>query len=186
MWLVVGLGNPGDEYEETRHNLGFRVIDVLASSLSVKLKKQTSDYISGRVRVGDEKAILLKPLTFMNRSGIAVRNVLWKNDDIENVLVIHDDLDLEPGVLRIRKSGSSGGHNGIQSIIDSLNSKDFIRLKIGIGRPQRGPAERYVLRKFNKQERIIIDEAVEIAADAVSVILNKGVLQAQNKFHTPA
>lgn len=183
MWLVAGLGNPGDEYEKTRHNIGFMVIDTLAARLNIPLKQKSAHYVFGRGLIEDQKVILMKPLTFMNRSGIAVRDLIWKFDDIENVLVIHDDLDLEPGVIRIRKTGSSGGHNGIKSIIDCLNSKDFIRLKIGIGRPERERAEKYVLKNFNKQEKPLIEEAIETAADAVAVILNKGVTYAQNSFH---
>lgn len=184
MWLVAGLGNPGEDYEKTRHNIGFMVLDVLSARLSISVKQKTSDYIFGRGFMEDQRVILMKPLTFMNKSGIAVRNAVWKNEDIEDVIIVHDDLDLEPGIIRIRKNGSSGGHNGIQSIIDFLNSKDFIRVKIGIGRPKRGSAERYVLKNFNKQERPLIEEAIEEAADAVMAIISKGVSYAQNKFHT--
>jgi PTH1 family peptidyl-tRNA hydrolase len=183
MWLVAGLGNPGDEYEKTRHNIGFMVIDTLAARLSIPLKQKKTDYVFGRGFIEEQKVILMKPLTYMNKSGIAVRDVVWKHEDLEGVVIVHDDLDLEPGVIRIRKTGSSGGHNGIQSIIDYLNSKDFIRVKIGIGRPKRGATERYVLKNFNKQERPVIEEAIEIAADAVLMILNKGITPAQNLFH---
>lgn len=183
MWLVAGLGNPGDEYEKTRHNIGFMVIDTLAARLSIALKQKKTDYVFGRGFIEEQKVILMKPLTYMNKSGIAVRDVVWKHEDLEGVVIVHDDLDLEPGVIRIRKTGSSGGHNGIQSIIDYLNSKDFIRVKIGIGRPKRGATERYVLKNFNKQERPVIEEAIEIAADAVSMILTNGIIPAQNQFH---
>ncbi len=183
MWLVAGLGNPGDEYSDTRHNIGFAVIDALADRYSISLKQKTSSYKFGRGFIEDKKAVLIKPLTFMNRSGIAVRDALFKNDEIENLIIIHDDLDLEPGVVRIKEKGSSGGHNGIQSIIDFLNSKDFIRIKIGIGRSQRMYPEKYVLRPFNKKEKPLIKEAVEAAADAVQEILARGVSSAQNKFH---
>jgi PTH1 family peptidyl-tRNA hydrolase len=183
MWLVAGLGNPGDAYTDTRHNIGFAVINALAARYSISLKQKTSNYIFGRGFIEDQKSILIKPLTFMNRSGIAVRDALFKFDDIENFLVVHDDLDLDPGIIRIRKTGSAGGHNGIQSIIDFLNSKDFIRIKIGIGRSERIYPEKYVLRPFNKKEKPLIDEAVETAADAVQEILARGVSSAQNKFH---
>ncbi len=183
MWLVAGLGNPGDEYEKTRHNIGFMVIDALAGRLSIPLKQKKPDYVFGRGFIEEQKVVLMKPLTYMNKSGIAIRDMVWKHEEIENILVVHDDLDLEPGVIRIRKTGSSGGHNGIQSIIDYLNSKDFIRVKIGIGRPKRGPTERYVLKGFSKQERPIVEEAIEIAADAVTVIIEKGITPAQNLFH---
>ena len=183
MWLVAGLGNPGDAYTDTRHNIGFAVIDALAARYEISLKQKTSNYEFGRGFIEDQKAVLIKPLTFMNRSGIAVRDALFKFDDIENFLVVHDDLDLDPGIIRIRKTGSAGGHNGIQSIIDFLNSKDFIRIKIGIGRSERIYPEKYVLRPFNKKEKPLIDEAVETAADAIQEILARGVSSAQNKFH---
>ncbi len=183
MWLVAGLGNPGDAYTDTRHNIGFAVIDALAGRYSISLKQKTSNYIFGRGFIEEQKAILIKPLTFMNRSGIAVRDALFKFDDIENFLIIHDDLDLDPGIIRIRTTGSAGGHNGIQSIIDFLNSKDFIRIKIGIGRSKRMFPEKYVLRPFNKKEIPLIDEAIETAADAVHEILARGVSSAQNKYH---
>ena len=183
MWLVAGLGNPGDEYADTRHNIGFAVIDALASRCSISLKQKTSNYIFGRGFIEDQKVILVKPLTFMNRSGIAVRDVLYKNEEIDNLIIIHDDLDLEPGVVRIREKGSSGGHNGIQSIIDFLNSKDFIRLKIGIGRSEKIYPEKYVLRPFNKKERPLIEEAVVRSVDAVTDILSKGVSYSQNFHH---
>ena len=183
MWLVAGLGNPGDEYTDTRHNIGFVVIDALAARYSISLKQKTSNYIFGRGFIEDQKVILVKPLTFMNRSGIAVRDVLYKNEEIDNLIIIHDDLDLEPGVVRIREKGSSGGHNGIQSIIDFLNSKDFIRLKIGIGRSERIYPEKYVLRPFSKKERPLIEEAVIRSVDAVVDITTKGVAKAQNQLH---
>jgi PTH1 family peptidyl-tRNA hydrolase len=184
MWLVVGLGNPGDDYAQTRHNVGFMVVDALAVRFSISIKQKTTNFVCGRGFIEEQKAILIKPLTFMNRSGIAVWDAIRKYDDIDNVFVVHDDLDLDTGVIRIKKTGSSGGHNGIQSIIERLGSKDFIRLKIGIGRPNRGIAEKYVLRRFNKQERPLIEEAIETAADAIQLILTKGVSSAQNTFHS--
>jgi len=184
MWLVAGLGNPGDDYADTRHNIGFMVIDVLSSRASIAIRQKTTNFIYGRGFIGEQKAVLIKPLTFMNRSGDAVWEAIRMYEDIDNILVVHDDLDLETGVIRIRKAGSSGGHNGVQSIIDRLGSQDFIRIKIGIGRPNRGPAEKYVLRRFNKQERPVMEEAVERAADAVQEILAKGVTSAQNRFHS--
>jgi len=186
MWLVAGLGNPGEDYADTRHNIGFMVVDALAAGLSVGIKQKTSSFVYARGFIGERAAVLIKPLTFMNRSGIAVRDALGKFDDIDNILVVHDDLDLDAGVVRIKKNGSSGGHNGVQSIIEFLGTKDFIRLKIGIGRPERGAIEKYVLKGFNKQERPLMEEAVVIAAEAVHVILNKGVTHAQNVFHRSA
>ncbi len=183
MWLVAGLGNPDEKYADTRHNVGFMVINALAVRFSIPLKQKTANFIFGKGFIEDEKAILIKPLTFMNRSGVAVREALFKFDEIENLLVVHDDLDLDIGVLRIRKSGSSGGHNGIQSIIECLNSKDFLRLKIGIGRSTRISAERYVLRSFNKREKVVIEETIDNAADAIQILINQGISKAQNKFN---
>jgi PTH1 family peptidyl-tRNA hydrolase len=183
MWLVVGLGNPGNVYADTRHNMGFIVIDALADSLSVPLKYKTQNYLYGRGLIGKQEAVFMKPTTFMNRSGIAVRDAINKFEDIENLLVVHDDIDLPPGVIRIKKSGSSGGHKGIESIIEVLNTKDFIRLKIGIGRPNRISVEEYVLRNFNRQERPAIQEAVAKAVEGIPVIIGKGISYAQNMFH---
>ncbi|HBH62447.1 MAG TPA: aminoacyl-tRNA hydrolase [Nitrospiraceae bacterium] len=183
MWLVAGLGNPGDEYADTRHNIGFMVIDALSARCSISIRQKTVNFIYGRGFVGEQKAILMKPLTFMNRSGNALWEAIRLYEEIDNILVVHDDLDLETGIIRIKKSGSSGGHNGVQSIIDRLGSQDFVRVKIGIGRPNRGPAEKYVLRRFNQQQKPVIEEAVERAADAVQEILATGVASAQNRFH---
>ncbi len=184
MWLVVGLGNPDDEYANTRHNVGFMVVDALAARYSISVKQKTTNFIFGRGFIEDQKAILVKPLTFMNKSGVAVREILFKFDEIEDLLIVHDDLDLETGMIRIRKKGSSGGHNGIQSIIDNLNSKDFLRLKIGIGRSARMSAERYVLKPFNRQQRPVVEEAVEKAVELIPVIIKEGVSRAQNIFHS--
>jgi len=184
MWLVAGLGNPGDEYERTRHNIGFMVIDALAARYAISIKQKTAHFTFGRGFIEDRKALLVKPLTFMNRSGVAIREALFKFDEIEDLIVVHDDLDLDTGVIRIKKTGSSGGHNGIQSIIDYLNSKEFLRLKIGIGRSDRISPERYVLRAFNKQEKPVIEEAVESAVDAIGVLISQGIAPAQSRFHS--
>ena len=165
MWLIAGLGNPGDEYADSRHNAGFMVIDALSARFAIPLRQKSSDYIFGRGVMEDRKVILIKPVSFMKRSCIAVMD------------------SIEPGVIKIKKSGSSGGHNGVQSVIDRLGSKDFVRIKVGIGRPARMPAERYVLRPFAKKERPLIEEAVETAADAIIDVLKKGITYAQNKYH---
>ena len=183
MWLVVGLGNPGDVYADTRHNIGFIVVDSLADSLSIPIKHKSHNCLYGKGVVGKQEAVLIKPLTFMNKSGIAVREIIRKYDDIDNILVVHDDLDLDTGVIRIRKSGSSGGHKGIESIIDTLGTKDFLRVKIGIGRSDRLAVEDYVLRNFTRQERPVINEAVVKAVEAIPIIINKGITYAQNLFH---
>ncbi|RJQ44415.1 MAG: aminoacyl-tRNA hydrolase [Nitrospiraceae bacterium] len=183
MWLVVGLGNPGDMYAGTRHNIGFMVIDALAGTYSFPLKTRTKTHIYGRGFIGEKDVLLIKPLTFMNKSGIAVREVVKKHENIENILVVHDDIDLAPGVIRIRKAGSSGGHRGVESIMEVLGTNDFIRLKIGIGRSERIPVEEYVLRDFTKREKPVIDESIGQAAEAITLIMSKGLSSAQNTFH---
>ncbi len=183
MWLVVGLGNPGDMYVGTRHNIGFMVVDALAESFSLPFKGRTRNFIYARGFVKEQDILLIKPLTFMNRSGIAVAEAVRRHEDIDNILVIHDDIDLDTGTIKIRKAGSSGGHKGVASIIDTLGAGDFVRIKIGIGRSGRIPVEEYVLRNFTKRERPMIEESVLKAAEAVSIIMNKGVSYAQNIFH---
>ncbi|MBC8413855.1 MAG: aminoacyl-tRNA hydrolase [Nitrospira sp.] len=183
MWLLVGLGNPGEEYAATRHNAGFMVIDAVAArhSISFRQKKTNYEYATGRI-CGDE-ALLVKPLTYMNRSGHVVREIINKHDEIHEIIVIHDDLDIEPGTIKIKTSGSAGGHNGVSSIIECLGSGEFTRIKIGIGRPARMPAVKYVLQNFSSHEKNIMDDTVENAVDAVEYIVNKGTSSAQCFFN---
>jgi PTH1 family peptidyl-tRNA hydrolase len=183
MWLIVGLGNPGKTYANTRHNLGFLVIDILASNFSIPLQKKTKYFSIGTGSIDGSEVVLVKPLTFMNRSGLAVREVLLMYQEIDNILVVHDDLDLDTGTIRIRKSGSSGGHRGIESIIETLGTKSFLRLKIGIGRPEKMHSEDYVLTSFPKKEKAIVKNTLEKAVKAIETILAKGISQAQNEFH---
>lgn len=183
MWVVVGLGNPGRRYAKTRHNVGFRVIDEIAGRLGIELREKDS-YIYGRGSIEDIDIVLVEPLTFMNRSGIAVKAVMSRyNLQPANLIVTHDDIDMETGKLKIRKKGSSGGHRGIESVIESVGTSDFIRVKIGIGREEGIAAEDYVLGKFRKEEVPVIKEAVVNAAEAVTVIVRDGVSKAMNKFN---
>lgn len=183
MWGVIGLGNPGEKYAGTRHNVGYMVIDALAERFKISLTEKRVHYLFGRGFIEAHEVVLVKPLTFMNRSGIVVREMLSDFDDIENLLIVHDDLDMEPGLIRIREKGSAGGHRGVQSVIDHLHSKEFPRLKIGIGRSHRISAEAYVLKPFNRQQRRVIEEAIEVSVDAITSILIEGVRYAQNRFH---
>lgn len=183
MWLVVGLGNPGGRYARTRHNIGFLVIDRLVGRYGLEFIEK-SDYLFCSGSIEGEKTVLMEPLTFMNRSGGAVRKVVGKFAiPPEKIIVVHDDLDLETGRLKIRKKGSSGGHKGVESIIQSVGSPDFIRVKVGIGRDQFIPVEKYVLSKFSKEELPLVKEAVGMAADSVPVIIAEGVEKAMNKFN---
>ncbi|MBI4686555.1 MAG: aminoacyl-tRNA hydrolase [Nitrospirae bacterium] len=183
MWLIVGLGNPGRSYQKTRHNLGFMVVEAISSKFSTPIEKETKNYIYGKGTVNDKAVVLAKPLTFMNLSGIAVSAMLNKFMNVENIIVIHDDLDLETGVLKIKRGGSSGGHRGIESIIKETGSKDFIRIKLGIGRPQSKSVEDYVLSPFSKEEQPLAKECIEKAVEAVSMVIDKGLSYAQNKLH---
>jgi PTH1 family peptidyl-tRNA hydrolase len=183
MWLIVGLGNPGKSYSKTRHNIGFMVIDALSSKYSIPLKNKSKNFICGVGCINGEDIVLLKPLTFMNRSGVAVKEAIRKYTDIDNIIVIHDDLDLGTGVLRIKKNGSAGGHRGIESVIGVIGTKDFLRLRLGISRSDRISPEEYVLNPFDKHERPIIEKTIEKAVDAIVTILDKGIACAQNKFH---
>ncbi len=184
MKLIVGLGNPGDIYASSRHNIGFISIKALAKKYKFSLKRDSSTLsMSAKGSFCGEDIILAKPLTFMNLSGRAVRSLIKKYKvSLDDLLVICDDLDLEFARIRIRPFGSSGGHQGLKSIIDLLESSRFARLRVGIGRPSRGvdPAE-YVLASFGKKENI--KEAIERVGDCCEVWLMKGVQKAMNIFN---
>lgn len=184
MWAIIGLGNYGSKYSKTRHNLGFIVLEAVAESFDITLQEKKA-YIAGRGSMAGHDVLLIEPLTFMNLSGIAVKDVLRKfNVTAENLIVIHDDLDMDTGKLKIRKNGSSGGHRGVESIIQSIGTKEFIRVKIGIGREHGISPETYVLKKFRKDELPIIKDAIQRAADAVAAIVSGGAAKAMNKFNS--
>ena len=183
MWLIVGLGNPGRKYANTRHNLGFMVVDAISSRFSIPLKNKSKSFVYGRGFIGGKKVLLIKPLTYMNRSGKAVRDALDKYPEIDVITTVHDDLDLAPGVIKIKKKGSSGGHRGIESVIEAMGTKNFLRIKVGIGHPDKIPPERYVLCSFDRGEKQILKKAVEKAVEAVVTALDKGVSFAQNVFN---
>jgi PTH1 family peptidyl-tRNA hydrolase len=183
LWLIAGLGNPGSRYEKTRHNVGFLVLEDFLRKEQLAFQEKEYFKIS-KGSLGDEKIILLEPLTFMNRSGVAVRKIMQKSNIFpEKLIVIHDDLDLETGSLKIRKKGSSGGHKGIESIIQNIGTQEFIRVKVGIGRDPFVPTEKYVLSKFGKDEMKVIREAIERAVEAVRSIIGDGVEKAMNRFN---
>jgi PTH1 family peptidyl-tRNA hydrolase len=186
LWLIVGLGNPGSKYAGTRHNIGFLVLEEFADRYSLEFQERKLYRIcSGSMK--DHGFVLLEPLTYMNRSGGAVAHACGKfNIRHEHVIVVHDDLDLEAGRMKIRKKGSSGGHKGVESIIQSIGSNEFTRIKIGIGRSEPGRTEGYVLSRFRKEERSVIRDAVCKAANAVEFILSEGVDKAMNKFNRSA
>ncbi|MDI6889504.1 MAG: aminoacyl-tRNA hydrolase [Thermodesulfovibrionales bacterium] len=180
---MVGLGNPGKKYSRTRHNIGFMVAEEIARRYEIDLKEEEK-YRIGRGSIDGEKVLLIEPLLYMNRSGLAVKDIISRfNIPLEKLIVIHDDLDMEVGKLRIRRKGLSGGHKGVESIIQSVSSKEFIRLKIGIGREAGFFAEDYVLTRFRKDEIFLIKKAIEKALDAVTSILLDGLDEAMNRFN---
>lgn len=185
MKLIVGLGNPGKEYEETRHNIGFKVIDLLSRKLDIPLANTKFKGIYGMGMKNGERVILLKPMTFMNLSGEAVRPIMDYYDiEPENLLVIYDELDLPVGKIRLRYKGSSGGHNGLKSIISHIGTQEFNRIRIGIGRPELGVTTvDHVLGKFRKQEKGLVDETISRAAEASVLWLEKPFLEVMNIYN---
>ncbi|MCU0857079.1 MAG: aminoacyl-tRNA hydrolase [Pontiellaceae bacterium] len=186
MKVIVGLGNPGREYEMTRHNIGFLTLDELAGRCGGSFRRSWWSPVQvAKGTVGQEPVRLVKPQTFMNRSGPAVKKVLHKaGGKTDDLLVIFDDVSLEWGQLRVRAQGSAGGHNGVQSVIDSLGSASFSRIRIGIGpKPDSVSLSDYVLGAFSEAERENLDEAVRRAADAVEKVCTAGIEQAMNCFN---
>ena len=185
-WLIVGLGNPGKEYERTRHNAGFRAIDVLAESLGCKIDKGKFQGLYGQCNRDGYKLYLLKPLTYMNLSGRSVLQLsAYFNVPPQRIIVMFDDISLPAGRLRIRGDGSAGGHNGIKSIIQELGSQDFPRVKIGVGakpHPEMDLAD-WVLSTFSAQEEKALSVSLKNAADAALCIIDKGVADAANRYN---
>ena len=185
-WLIVGLGNPGQQYANTRHNCGFRAIDILAKDLGCKIDKSKFQGLYGQVNFGGGKLYLLKPQTYMNLSGRSVLQLsAYFNIPPQRIIVLFDDISLEPGRLRIRADGSAGGHNGIKSIIQELGSQAFPRVKIGVGakaHPEQDLAD-WVLSTFSASEEKALASALERAADAALCIIEKGVPEAANRYN---
>lgn len=186
-WLVVGLGNPGPEYELTRHNLGFMLIDRLAADLDVQVKREECRSLIGRCVLAGKTVELAKPLTYMNLSGEAVSCLLRKPDrDVGRLIVISDDLALPLGAVRIKPKGSHGGQNGLRSIIDRLRTSDFIRLRIGMapGHPVANTRD-FVLQNFAKSERETVEKVISIGAEAINAIITDGVEFAMSRYNGP-
>ena len=185
-WLIVGLGNPGSQYARTRHNCGFRAIDLLAEKLNCKIDKAKFQGLYGQVVYGGRKLFLLKPQTYMNLSGRSVLQLsAYFNIPPQQIIVLFDDISLPPGRLRIRADGSAGGHNGIKSIISELGSQNFPRVKIGVGakpEPERDLAD-WVLSSFSASEEKALASALENAADAALYIIDKGVPETANRYN---
>ena len=185
MKIIIGLGNPGRKYERTRHNAGFMAVDELARSLSLDLAKEKAHALIGAGRLGAEQVVLAKPRTYMNESGKAAASLLREfYGSPGDLIVIHDELDLPLGAVRVKIGGGHGGHNGLRSIIEALGAGDFVRVRIGIGRPLPSEdAADYVLSPFLAEERNAAAEAAARAAEAVRVILAEGAAKAMNLFN---
>lgn len=184
MYLVVGLGNPENDYANTRHNMGFNVVNKLAEKYEVSVNRNKFKALYGIGTINDEKIIFLKPQTFMNLSGESVAEVVnYYKISLDKVLVIYDDMDIEPGKIRIRKSGSPGSHNGIKSVTHCLNSQNFPRVRVGIGKPTDNNFMEYVIGAIDEEDRSILQDGVDKATNAVCAILEHGIDFAMNKFN---
>lgn len=183
MKLIIGLGNPGSDYAQTRHNIGFMVIDALAQECGGEVKKSQHKSLVGQVNLGQVKAVLAKPQTYMNLSGQAVAALMnWYKLTPRDIIVITDDMDLPPGRLRIRTGGSGGGQKGLKSIIESLGTQEFARIRVGIGRPAHG-AVNHVLGKISATEAEVLVPAIKAAAEAVKVWVSDGITAAMNQYN---
>jgi peptidyl-tRNA hydrolase len=184
MKIIVGLGNPGREYKDTRHNIGFMVLEELASRHPVEKQDSKFDAIIGHAKIKGEKILLVKPLTYMNLSGKSVQPLMhWHKTDLQDLMVIHDDMDLPLGSIRLRGGGGSGGHKGIRSIMERLASPDFARTRIGIGHPADHETVDWVLGRFAPDEKDLIDQTIKKAADAVERWVTGGITEAMNAYN---
>lgn len=185
MYLIVGLGNPGDKYRYTKHNVGFMVMDYFASAHNISISRIKHKAVLGEGLIGQEKVVLAKPQTYMNLSGESVQELMnWYKADISKLIVIYDDVDLAVGRIRIRPEGSSGTHNGMKSIIYMLNSDKFPRIRVGIGKqPEYMDLGDYVLSRFSDEEIPLMEEAVKRSALAIEEIIKKDLNSAMNKYN---
>jgi len=185
--LIVGLGNPGIEYQFTPHNLGFLAIDRIANDCGVEIRNRQCRALTARVTIGGEQVLLAKPGTYMNLSGLAVRELLTKHElnPATDLVVIYDELDLPLGTIRIRQRGSSAGHNGMESVIGALGTQEFLRIRLGVTPDGKKVLEgaRYLLKPLRKAQLKIVDEVLDRAAEAVKVIVTEGPAAAMNRYN---
>ncbi len=187
MYIIAGLGNPGRKYEGTRHNIGWQVIDELAEKYNIKVTESKFKGLTGKGIINGEKVILLKPLTYMNLSGEAVKEAVnfYKIDETSQLIVVADDVSLDVGHIRMRKKGSAGGHNGLKNIIAHLGHEEFMRIKMGVGdKPEGYDLADYVLGHFGKEEEKIIAQSRKTAVLAIETIISDGIDQAMNLYNT--
>ncbi len=186
-WLVLGLGNPGRRYEHTRHNVGEDAVRLLAERLEANLRTGRNDAAVAETRIGDTRVVLAVPLTFMNESGRAAASLVkrFKFTDPERIIVVHDELDLEPGVVRVKAGGGLAGHNGLKSITSALSTQDYLRIRIGVGKPPSAArGADHVLSRIPAREREVLDVSVEIAADAISSIVTRGAAETMQDINS--
>ena len=186
MFLIAGLGNPDKRYEKTRHNIGFDTIDALAEKYHINVTEKKHKALCGTGVIDGVKVILAKPQTYMNLSGESLSEIVnfYKLDPEEELLVIFDDISLEPGNIRVRKKGSAGGHNGVKSIIAELGTQDFMRIKVGVGeKPKDWNLADYVLGRFSREDRVHVEEAIQDALDAAVLMMHGEVDKAMNDFN---
>jgi PTH1 family peptidyl-tRNA hydrolase len=186
MYLIFGLGNPGNRYCLTRHNIGFMVLEKLAAGLEIELKQKSFNALWGKGKIASKNVLLAMPQTYMNLSGRAVRKLLaFFKADINNLIVVHDDLDLPFGTIRLKTGGGNAGHKGLESIVEYLGSSDFMRVRLGIGKPDdKARIESYVLERFAPPEEAELAPVIQAAADAASEIVLSGIQTAMVKYHT--
>ena len=185
MKIVVGIGNPGPEYDRTRHNVGFETLDAVAEQTHIEptYRRRFSALVASCM-IGEERVLLVKPQIYVNLSGDAVCAALdWHDESVDNLFVVCDDLNLDLGRIRVRRKGSSGGHNGLKSIADVLDTEDYARLRIGIGQPRAGQAADFVLSRFSADERIDVDRAIALAGEAVRCWITQGIEPCMNEFN---
>ena len=184
MFLIVGLGNPESDYANTRHNMGFNVINKISEKYNIPVEKKKFKGLYGTGDIEGQKVILLKPQTYMNLSGESVSEAVnFYRINPDNILIIYDDIDLKPGVIRIRKGGSAGSHNGMKSVIGCLGFSDFPRIRIGIGKPENGDLIEYVIGAIDELDKEKLSIGVDIAVEAVETILKENIDIAMNKFN---
>lgn len=185
MYLIVGLGNPEEKYSNTRHNMGFNTINKLSKQYGIEINKNNFKGLYGTGIIENQKVILLKPQTFMNLSGESIKETInFYKIDKKQLIIIYDDIDIEPGIIKIRKTGGPGTHNGMKSVIQNISTKDFTRIRVGIGEPKhKNDLINYVIGNIPEEEREILDKATTLAKDAIIEIIKNGVDNAMNKYN---